>query len=315
MNSKKYNGNGSSWEDLCNPYPGLAGIPNDTTTNSWGTPSDTRPSDTPINNFFGVSPMPTSSIYSHVNVEQVASLFSSAFRFQMPSSVRLITIHGSEVFIPNDIFELTNISLILSIKSQLEDGIFKRENNGILDVVYMPQNGVTTNGCYVYYTSSDNTDMIAVSTMTQAATRLISIFKDLGIDLTSDIATMTAGARLRDVFMAAYVITLQIIIMYNVKREEMKAEKLRKMTPPLSDANKLNKNDLLHSANIDKIFGMPAEETSFENEHKKLFDGVKPDENGMFNIEFGKDSDELTEIIDKACDYEIDNKKEVKKDE
>ena len=103
--------------------------------------------------------------------------------------------------------------------------------------------------------------------------------------------------------------------MYNVKREEMKAEKLRKMTPPLNATHKLNKNDLLNSSNIDKIFGMPAEETSFENEHKKLFDGVKPDENGMFNIKFGKDSDELTEIIDKACDYEIDNKKEVKKDE
>jgi hypothetical protein len=309
MNSKK--------KENFNPYyPGLTGIPNDTTTNSWGTPSGTRPSDTPINNFFGVSPMPTSNIYSHVNVEQVASLFSSAFRFQMPSSVRLITIHGSEVFIPNEVFELANISLILSIKSQLEDGIFKRENNEVLDIVYMPQNGLTTTGCYVsYYTSSDNTDMIAVSAMTQAATRLISIFKDLGIDLTSDIATMTTGARLRDVFMAAYVITLQIIIMYNIKREEMKAEKLRKMTPPLSDAHKLNKNDLLNSSNIDKIFGMPTEETSFENEHKKLFDGIKPDENGMFNIEFGKDSDELTEIIDKACDYESNNKKEVKKDE
>ena len=309
MNNKKKDNN-------FNPYPGLGGIPNDTTFNSWGIPSDTRPSDTPVNNFFGVGPnIPTSNIYSRVNVEQVSGLFSSALRFQMPSSVRLITIHGSEVFIPNDVFELTNISLILSIKGQLEDGIFKRENSDILDIVYMPQNGLTSDGCYVSYYTTPNTDVIAVNTMTQAATRLITIFKDLGIDLTSDIATMTTGARLRDIFMSAYVITLQIVIMYNVKREHMKAEKLRNMTPPMSDAHKLNKNDLLHSANIDKIFGMPAEETSFENEHKKLFDGIKPDENGMFNIEFGKDSDKLTEIIDKASDYESNNKKEVKKDE
>lgn len=307
MNSKKYNGNGSSWEDLCetmkkgNPYPGLGGIPNDTTLDSWSTPSDVRPSDTPVNNFFGVgTTIPTSNIYSRVNVEQVASLFSSALRFRMPSSVRLITIHGSEVFIPNDVFEMTNIALILSIKGQLEDGIFKHDNNDVLDVVYMPQNGLTPDSYYIGYTSPVSGDMRAVSAMTQAATRLIAIFKDLGIDLTSDLATNKAGGiRLRDIFMSAYVLCMQIIIMYNTKRDDEKADKLRNMTAPT--------NLYTAGSNISNKFGMPAKETNIEAEHKPIFDGVKPDKNGMFNIEFDRDSDEFTDMIEAASS----NSKEV----
>lgn len=306
MNNKKK-------KDNFNPYPGLGGIPNDTTIDGWGITSDTSPSDTPLNNWFGASPIPTSNVFSRVNVEQVLSLFSPTMRFQMPSSVRLLTMTGSEVFISNDVFELTNISLILSIKGQLEDGIFKRENNSVLDLAYLPQNGLTSDNYYVGYTALNN-DMHVVSTMTQAATRLITIFNDLGINLTSDLITnKLGGIRLRDIFMSAYVICLQIIIMYNAKRDHMKAEKLRNIQPPVKDD--IIGNNVIDPHHLDKIFGMPTTETNLDTEHKSIFDGVKPDENGMFNIEFGKDSDELTEIIDKAREYELNNTKEVKKDE
>ncbi len=313
-NKKKYN---------FEPYPSLGGIPNDTQLNNWGIPTDNRPSDISPNNWFGASPIPTPNAFAHVNVEQVASLFNSTLRFKMPSSVKLITINGSEIFISNDVFEPMNISLIMSIKGQLENGIFKRENNSVLDAAYMPPNGLTSESYYVGYTVPNN-DMFAVNVMTQAATRLIAIFKDLGIDLTSDFVTATnrvPSTRLRDIFMSAYVICMQIIIMYNTKLADEKAERLRNIKPPVKDNTADDDNDYdvinadnLDDSNLDDIFAMSASDAIIESEHKSIFDGIEPDETGMFNIEFDKCSDPFTEIIDKACDYELNNK-EVNKNE
>ena len=280
----------------------------DPNSSNWGILNSNMPFESPISNWFGSgSTIPASNIYNGVNVEEISGLFSTMLRFRMPSSVRLMTITGSEVFVPDDVLELMNVSLVLSIKEQIEKSIFKHENRAVLDVIYAPQiNGALSENYYAGY-GLPNNDTRVVNAVTHAASRLVTLFKDLGIDLTSDIATnKTAGMRLRDIFMSAYVLSMQIIIMYNIRAET----KQKTMEQPEPVKKHVINN--LGGVNINDVFAMPVSESNIEAEHKPIFDGVKPDENGMFNIKFDEKSDEFTDMIEKARNFSLNNKKEDK---
>ena len=262
--------------------------------NWWDIPKNTEYPDPSFNNGFGSTS--TQNTFKGVNIVSIESSFNLPYRLRMPDSVRLMTITGSETFIGNAVFDPANVALILKVKEQIENNIFTHENDPILNLQYVESvNPAPTPFVANYGTgySMWDTNAAAFDAITRASARVVSFFKDIGVDITSELIT---PIRFRDIFMSAYVLSLQIIIMYNAKIvDDAKAEQLKKMKTQVKD--KTTCDNIVVNPNPDNPFVMP--DTDIASEHKPLFEGINPDDNGESVIDFPKESDSLSDLFDR----------------
>ena len=264
----KYNGNGLSWGNV---YPD---------------PSFNNGSESGFaqNNFKGV------------NIAGVENSFNLPYRLRMPNSIRLMTIAGSDTFISNNVFDPANVALVVKVKEQIENNIFRPENNSLLNLQYTDSIPAPVVSNYGTGYSMFDINAAAFDAITRAASRLISFFRDIGIDLMSDrITNRSFGVKFQDIFMSAYVLSLQIIIIYNTKMANEKAEQMKNTNQQVKD--KTTCDNIVVNPNPDNPFAMP--DTDIASEHKPLFDGINPNDNGESVIDFPKESDSLSDLFDR----------------
>jgi hypothetical protein len=200
-----------------------------------------------------------------------------------------MTITGSEAFIGNAVFDPANIALVIKVKEQIETNIFRHENDAVLNLQYVESINPTQAPVVSNYStgySMWDTNAAAFDAITRAASRVVSFFKDIGVDITSELVT---PVKFKDIFMSAYVFSMQIILLYNDKMAVEKAN----MKPPVTDQPNPDNSSAMSDTNI-------------ESEHKSIFDGINPNDNGESVIDFPKESDEFSDLLDKMSNFQIE---------